>query len=328
MGYGFRNCKFASKGANLENQLAKLKWKCVGPLKCMPNNEMDWAFCVLKDDDGHYYIYYVRPYCDPCRRVYRMRSSDGKTSNWIDDPVYSVLKGKEGTKYDGGTTCPTVWKENDCYHMIFSGLWSIDRKWRAFYAKSTDGISWVVQNANCPIIDIGGCGDWDCENAEPTGVIKVGEIYYCWYNDIDCSSSTSRQMGVATSRDLLHWEKDRRNPIFDGGWFCPSPIKYNDKYYLFVCHMTDCLHSEIELYKCDSPTFYAADRKCKGVVKSYVKDSLWEANVLDPAFVLTDTIYRDTFLASDNQLWMYYGANTYDGGTRGIGICTAELFAT
>ena len=31
------------------------------PLKSMPDNGMDWAFCALKND-GSYYIYYVKPY--------------------------------------------------------------------------------------------------------------------------------------------------------------------------------------------------------------------------------------------------------------------------
>lgn len=297
---------------------------------------MDWAFCIMKDDDGYYYIYYVRPYPNG-REVYRMRSYDGKT-NWTDNPVRAVLGGKVGTKYDGGTTCPTVWKENGYYHMIFSGLWKRERclwthtggddKWRAFYAKSTDGISWTVQNDDKPIIDIGGAGNWDYENAEPTGVIKVGKIYYCWYNDIDCLPHTSRQMGVATSTDLLHWKQDHAKPIFEGGRFCPSPIKYCNKYYLFVCHFVeDHCHSEIELYSCDNPTFYPDDqtRTPPKTVKRWVKGSQWQANVLDPVCVLTDNINRDTFSASDNQLWMYYGANTYKGDTRGIGLCIEPM---
>jgi hypothetical protein len=301
------------------------------PLILMMNDGMDWAFCIMKDDDGYYYIYYVKPYCDPCRRVYRMRSSDGKTE-WVDNPISPILKGKPGTKYDGGTTCPTVWKENGYYHMIFSGLWKRetggDGKWRAFYAKSTDGTSWAVQNNDNPIICVGKDGDWDSKNAEPTGVIKVGNKYYCWYNNIDCDTATSRQMGVATSTDLLQWEQNHVKSIFDGGRFCPSPIKYDGKYYLFVCHFDkDQFHSEIELYSCDEPTFYSKEWTKIRVVKRCIEGSTWQANVLDPAYVLTDNINRDTFSASDGQLWMYYGANNYNykGGTRGIGLCIEPL---
>jgi hypothetical protein len=297
----------------------------------MSNNGMDWAFCIMKDDDAYYYIYYVKPYAGVGRKVYRMRSNDGKT-NWKDDPASAVLGGKAGTKYDGGTTCPTVWKESGCYHMIFSGECSKDRKYRAFYATSKDGVSWIVQNDDKPIINTGGRFQWDNMNAEPTGLIKVGSIYYCWYNNIDCRSAANRQMGLATSTDLLHWTKDPKNPIFgakgsrpsDFGIFCPSPMKYNNKYYLFACHFVEnCAHSVINLYKCDKPTFYPADRTLVQVVKKPVAGSQWEAEVLDPAYVLTDDINRDTFSASDYALWMYYGAST--GSTRGIGLCTEPL---
>ena len=224
--------------------------------------------------------------------------------------------------------------------MIFSGLSKPEQYrfweravWRAFYAKSRDGISWTVQNDDKPIIDIGGVGKWDVENAEPTGVIKVEDKYYCWYNDIDCTPPTRRQMGLATSRDLLHWTKDSKNPIFDGGRFCPSPIKHGNKYYLFVCHFVGSNRkSEIELYSCDNPMFYPDDPTLTPpkVIKRRDEKSSWEANVLDPVYVLTDSINRDTFLASGGQLWMYYGANTDIPNSsvsreRGIGLCIAQM---
>ena len=330
--YGFCDGKIGLEGGSLEDRFVQLNWKCEknSLIEPMSYKEMDWAFCVIRDDDGYYYIYYVKPYVDD-RKIYRMHSSDGKT-NWTENSDSAVLWGEKETKYDGGVTCPTVWKENGHYHMIFSGLSSRDGKWRAFYAMSEDGALWSVQNNSNPIITTGDASDdWDYKHAEPTGVIKVEKDYYCWYNNIDCDTATSRQMGLATSTDLLKWSKvklpkDSNKPIFGDGRFCPSPIKYGDKYYLFVCHFVkDCRHSEIELYCCANPLFYPADRKCLGIVKSYVSGSSWEANVLDPAFVLTDTISRNTFSASDNQLWMYYGADTDEGGTRGIGLCTAEL---
>jgi hypothetical protein len=299
----------------------------------MPNEKMDWAFCILKDDDG-YYLYYVKPYARFGRKVYRMRSSDGITG-WKDSPDdKAVLKGESGTRYEMGVTCPTVWKEGDLYHMIFSGL-DKDNKWRAFYAKSKDGASdWSVQNNDRPIIDTGGLCRWDHNSAEPTGVIKVGNRYYCWYNNIDCNGAKSRQMGLATTSNLqVEWEKDTKNPIFKDGRFCPSPIKYGGKYYLFVCHFDGSTRkSEIELYSCDNPMFHPDDptRTPPRVIKRRDERSSWEANVLDPVYVLTDNINRDTLLASDGQLWMYYGANTdypsvQESKERGIGLCIAHM---
>ena len=120
--------------------------------------------------------------------------------------------------------------------------------------------------------------------------------------------------------------KNSSNPIFDGGFFCPSPIKYNDKYYIFACHFVgNTNYSEIELYECDNPTFHLSQRKLLRVVKSWVPGSSWQANVLDPAYVLTDNISRDSFSSSKGELWMYYGANT--GTTRGIGLCIEPLEA-
>ncbi len=39
--------------------------------------------------------------------------------------------------------------------------------------KSRDGISLTVQNDDKPIIDIGGVGKWDVENAEPMVLLKL-----------------------------------------------------------------------------------------------------------------------------------------------------------
>ncbi len=48
----------------------------------------------MKDDDGYYYIYYVKPYGED-RRIYRMRSSDPKTDQWEENPDSPVLSGKK-----------------------------------------------------------------------------------------------------------------------------------------------------------------------------------------------------------------------------------------
>jgi hypothetical protein len=280
------------------------------PIQSYTNDGMDWPICVLKDGD-YFYKYYSKPYSIP-RDIYRAKSSDGKTG-WTDDPSTPVLQRKVGTKYDSAVTCPNVWKEDGTYKMLFSGLYGADGKWRTFYATSSDGVNWTVQNNDEPVLEPTEPWEYHCE---PWGVIKVGNTYYLWYNNI--GSYGNRATGLATSTDCIHWTKDSNNPIFTNGRFMTNVVKNGSYYYLFIFHYYTTGKSCIELYRDTSPTFYPSSRKFIQVVKYPVDGSSWEANILDGITVLTDDITKSSFDVTNGQLWIYYGANT--GTTKGHGL--------
>ncbi len=63
-------------------------------------------------------------------------------------------------------------------------------------------------------------GDWDryLGGAFTNNIIKIGETYYDYYQgsetcDSTCDSVARRTIGVATSKDGIHWEKYANNPV-------------------------------------------------------------------------------------------------------------------
>jgi hypothetical protein len=232
-------------------------------------------------------------------------SDDG--INWTADdannPVLTASQSWEGSNVG----VPMVWKEEGTWYMLYRGG-SPDR---IGLATSSDAVHWNKSGEN-PVLS-GDSGAWDDRALDPWGVIKVGSTYYLWYNTIGGVPGLGRCTGLATSTNLTDWTKDPSNPIFTGGRFCAFPFKYADMYYLLVPHYTSgSNYSQIELYRDSSPTFYPAEREYLGVAIDYGPTD-WDDHDQDTPSVLTDDIYRDTFDASGNQLWVYYGGEGGEG---------------
>lgn len=235
--------------------------------------------------------------------ILHFTSSNGITG-WVADANNPVLSGNnEGV--------PMVWKENGTWYMIYR-YGSPDR---IGLANSTDATHWTRYEGN-PILYEGG------SFMDPWGVIKVDSTYYLWYND--GWSIGSRCAGLATSTDLLHWTKDPNNPIFTGGRFCVFPFKYGSYFYMLVPHYTTSSYGEIELYRDVNPTFYEGSREYLGVVVNPGPVGSWDQYRFDTPCVLTDTIYRDTYTAANNQLWMYYASTPDSGGDWWTGMCIEQ----
>lgn len=235
-------------------------------------------------------------------------STDGKT--WSDQGVVHV-----------GVGVPSVFYENGVYHKIYRFTDANDGDIiNIGHATSTDGTTWVRDVNNNPIIK-GGDGEWDDTHLDPWGVMKVGSTYYLYYSRI----AVERKIGIATSTDLHTWTKDANNPIFEGNRFCASTFKYGDYYYILVPRYyygtTD--YTEIELWKDKSPTFYDGEREFvkSGVECGFLSAGDWDGRDTDTPWVLTDDVNRDTFEASNNQLWCYYaGANSVQTWSVGMTI--------
>ena len=235
--------------------------------------------------------------------ILHFTSSNGKTG-WTPDPGNPVLSGNnEGV--------PMVWKEDGTWYMLYryGGPDKIG------LANSTDATHWTRYEGN-PVLTEGGFID-------PWGVIKVGSTYYLWYNDGD----GGRAARLATSTDLKHWTKDPNNPIFTGGRFCVFPFKYGGYYYVLVPRYTSSPYGEIELYRDVNPTFYPSSREYLGVPIIPGPAGAWDDHRFDTPCVLTDTIYRDTYTAANNELWIYYSATgtlTGSGADWWTGMCIEQ----
>jgi hypothetical protein len=246
--------------------------------------------------------------------ILHFTSSNGKTG-WTADPSNPVLSGNnEGV--------PMVWKEGTIWYMLYR----YGGPDRIGLANSTDATHWIRYEAN-PVLT-GDAGQWDDPSygMDPWGVIKIGLTYYLWYNSIG-GGALGRCSGLATSTDLKHWVKDVSNPIFSGGRFCIFPFKYGAYFYMLVPHYTLSDYGEIELYRDANPTFYSSSRTYLGVPITPGPTGAWDDRRFDTPAVLTDTIYRDSYAVSDNELWTYYagtGTPTGSGGDWWTGMCIEQ----
>lgn len=258
------------------------------------------AFASTLKVGDTYYMYYHKE-----TTVNRATSSDGLT--WVDDTVNNpILSPGVNPDWDyAAVGVPMVWYEGTTWYMLYRGQGNTQGNDAVGLATSSDGITWTKSLSN-PVI-VGVEGEWDEAGAEHWGIIKVGDTYYTYY---EAGAGTARQIGVATSTDLVNWTKDAaNNPIFTGGRFCPFAFKYGDYYYLLVPHYVFVSnYSEIEIYRDSEPTFYPASREYLGTVKK-CSASGWDSADQDTPCILTDTIFRDTFDAAGGKLWLYYSGD-------------------
>lgn len=125
---------------------------------------------------------------------------------WLESPA--VL-------YDSSTGVYSMWYTGVGYGPGFpSDLWV-----QIGYAYSSDGLTWIKDTLNNPVLTTDSLGSWDDGWVSVPAVRKNGGIYEMWY--VGASSSdwladstldTSR-VGYATSPDGITWTKYPGNPI-------------------------------------------------------------------------------------------------------------------
>jgi hypothetical protein len=280
-----------------------------------PLIEYNSAFgSIVYVEDNHYAFFFP----NLGHLIFRTDSTDGK--NWGSTTV--VLNVEVGRKLE---VC-SAWKEGNNWYMLYrSNEWN-DLERSIGLATSNDGFVWT-KYVNNPVIKASDVSWATSGRIDPWGLIKVGNIYYLWINDVDV---VPRKTGLYTSTDLINWTANPNNPIFDHGRYCVSPFKYNNKYYLLVPYTplgnvsgADPWAYRIELYRCDNPIFLSADREYLGNILLGGEDGEWDDDYLDTPMILTKTIYKDTF-PFKNKLYMYYtghnGLSSSTGWAHGLAV--------
>ena len=214
-----------------------------------------------------------------------------------------------------------IWKETTWYMLYRSSEWGGYKS--IGLATSVDGITWTKSDSN-PIITNADLGDWSTAGIDPWGVIKIGDIYYLWVNDV---GETPRQTGLLTSTDLINWIEHESNPIFGNGRFCGQPIKYKGYYYMFINYIpypdgtsSTPIYHRLELYRDSEPTFLPDSREFLGNILYGGEEGTWEDYYIDTPSIITDNINRDTF-PTGNKLHIYYsGASDISTWSHGLAI--------
>ena len=109
------------------------------------------------------------------------------------------------------------------------------------YATSSDGYTFHEPDSSLALA-VGPAGAWDSFTVETPRIFFEQGLYYMMYCGSDRNKDYPFHAGLATSTDLVHWQKYRGNPIFSRGekgawdegaiWFT-TVEKIEGKYYMW-----------------------------------------------------------------------------------------------
>ena len=148
------------------------------------------------------------------------------------------------------------------------------------YATSKDGMHFTTPSP-APILTAGPKGSWDSFTIETPRIFSEGNLFFMVYCGSDRYKDYPWNAGLATSRDLIHWEKYSGNPIFSRGlpgtwdegaiWYTTIE-KINGRYYMWYQGygggraLTEPYgggRSQIGVATLDAPYFYVQPGKTK-----------------------------------------------------------------
>ena len=110
-----------------------------------------------------------------------------------------------------------VREDDGSYVMLYTGFGRMLGYWgdRGGFATSKDFTMWTKYAGN-PVFPLGENGAWDDNHVRPKGFIKYGNYYYMFYEGAHYAEHVELwfdQVGMARSKDLIHWERYPYNPI-------------------------------------------------------------------------------------------------------------------
>jgi predicted GH43/DUF377 family glycosyl hydrolase len=187
------------------------------------------AACVIIDGST-YKMWYTGLHADgPQPAIGYATSSNGKSwTKYGTNPV--LTKGDSGAWDEGRVTgflslvmdeagvglCSVIKESDTSYKMWYTGC--KDSIPSIGYATSSDGITWLKDTVNNPVLQKGSPGAWDDAGVLSPCVIKEDGTYKMWYSGrVDDGGIGNLQIGYATSTNGINWTKSASNPVLPNG---------------------------------------------------------------------------------------------------------------
>jgi sucrose-6-phosphate hydrolase SacC (GH32 family) len=156
-----------------------------------------------------------------------------------------------------------VYKDGDTFHLFYNvGNAGATQDWqepgneKAFgHATSKDLKTWEHHPRILEVVP----GTWEGQVVSAPSIIKEGDTYYMFYTGFDDRVLGKQAIGMATSKDLFHWERHPGNPVYEAppwtirnesGWLdCRDAhiIKHGDEFLLYTMVTTDKMEGAISL---------------------------------------------------------------------------------
>jgi predicted GH43/DUF377 family glycosyl hydrolase len=168
-------------------------------------------------------------------RAHLLTSTDGIDWKRVGQLDIRLKNGKPIA--DGPFGTPTVWLENGRWHLFYErndlGIW---------LATSNDLKVWT--NVQDEPVMTPGPGEYDKDLIALNQIIKHNGRYYAYYHGSSKAKKGLWSTNVATSTDLIHWEKYTANPLLPLEENKSSGILVHDgeRYRLYTMHPAVYLH--------------------------------------------------------------------------------------
>ncbi|MEK9153191.1 MAG: hypothetical protein AAB723_01160 [Patescibacteria group bacterium] len=137
---------------------------------------------------------------------------------------------------------PQIIEKDGQYYLFYTGTTSakaICFRHDIGLAISSDLKEWQRHKGN-PVLSPGKTGAWDSDLVAHSFIIKKDDLYYMFY-DGSPKGEWSEVIGLATSADLLNWQKHENSPVLQGkdSWWDKNHVSRcgvfweNGLYYMF-----------------------------------------------------------------------------------------------
>ena len=143
-------------------------------------------------------------------RIGMARSPDARPWTKLAKPVLGL--GPRGSWDEEGVADPDVAAFGDSLYLFYLGQ-DRARRQRLGIAVSNDGAHWTKLRSN-PILELGDAQTFDENGLGEPAVWAVGGWYWMLYTGR--SRAEHRAIGLARSRDGIHWNRVSAQPIFTG----------------------------------------------------------------------------------------------------------------
>lgn len=157
--------------------------------------------------DGQFFCWYQ---AGRTPRIGLAMSRDGRRWRKHPDPVLET--GPRGSWDERGVADPYVVRLGKGFYMFYLGQ-DRARRQRLGVAFSEDGVRWWKLRSN-PVLDLGQPGSFDENGLGEPAVWSSHGHYWMLYTGRD--RSERRRLGLARSRDGIHWERVSEAPVFQG----------------------------------------------------------------------------------------------------------------
>lgn len=204
-----------------------LTWSKTG--KLFSPNPASWEGSYIAANgtalaDGPQLWYWYQAGSPP--RIGLARSADGYQWTKMNAPVLGL--GPAGSWDERGVADPYVVRAGGALYMFYLGM-DRARRQRLGVARSQDGLHWTKLRSN-PILEVGEQGSFDENGLGEPAVWASNGWYWMLYTGRD--RTEVRRIGMAQSRDGVHWDRTDRAPLFTGeqAWdskvVCDPTVQY------------------------------------------------------------------------------------------------------